>query len=341
MLALYSLDSGQLGFCGEEGSESRTGKGQAPAPLDAQQLAEAAWIDLHEPTQEEEVFVERQLNINIPTREQIFGLEMANRIIEENGAIYAPASILVGSNADAPVLTTVFFILAGGKLITVRHSPVRAIEVFASRACKPGAQKYADGFSLYVGLMELLTDRLAEVLGQTGAALDIMTQHVFQEEQRFRRAEIKDFRQVLGHLGRKGDMLSKARESLLSLMRINTFLASGVDGSPHRTDLKGRLDSVVNDIHALTDHVSYLSSRIGLLLDATVGLINLEQNGIIKIFSVASVVFLPPTLIASIYGMNFHRMPELDWPLGYPFAICLMILSGVLPYLFFKRKGWL
>ena len=336
MLALYSLENGQLGFCGEEGSESR-----APAPLDARQLAESAWIDLHEPTQEEELFVERQLNINIPTRQQIFGLEMANRIIEEHGAIYAPASILVGSNADAPLLTTVFFILAGDRLITVRHSPVRAIEVFANSACKPGAQKFTDGFGLYMGLMELITDRLAEVLGQTGAALDIMTQHVFQEEVRVRRAEIRDFRQALGRLGRKGDMLSKARESLLSLMRINTFLAAGVEGNPHRAELKGRLDSVVSDIHALTDHVSYLSSRIGLLLDATVGLINLEQNGIIKIFSVASVVFLPPTLIASIYGMNFHRMPELGWPLGYPFAIGLMILSAVLPYLFFKRKGWL
>lgn len=337
MLALYTLENGHLGFCEEEGSKA--------APLDAHRLAEAAWIDLHEPTHEEETFVERELGLNIPTREQISGLEMANRIIEENGAIYAPASILVGGNADAPLLTTVFFILADGRLITVRHSPVRAFEAFSTEACKPAAAKYADGFSLYMGLMELIIDRLAEVLGQTGAALDVMTQDVFLGEGRYRRARIKDFRRALSRLGAKGDMLSKARESLLSLMRINMFLAASVNGSaeasPHRADLKSRLDSGVSDAHALTEHVSYLSSRIGLLLDATVGLINLEQNGIIKIFSVASVVFLPPTLVASIYGMNFHRMPELDWSFGYPFAICLMVLSGLLPYLFFKHKGWL
>lgn len=336
MLALYSLRNGHLDFCGEEGSGP-----QAPAPLDARLLLEAVWIDLHEPTQEEETFVERELNINIPTREQIFGLEMANRITEENGAIYAPASILLTHNGDAPVLTTVFFILAGKRLVTVRHSPIHAFEIFSGEACKSGAPKFADGVGIYMGLMELMTDRLADVLGQAGAALDIMTQHVFQEELRFRRAEIKDFRRVLARLGRRGDMLSKARESLLSLMRINTYLTTALEDMPHRKEVRERLRSISNDIGALTDHVSYLSSRIALLLDATVGLINLEQNGIIKIFSVVSVAFLPPTLIASIYGMNFHHMPELDWPFGYPVAVGLMVLSAVLPYVFFKRKGWL
>ena len=336
MLALYSLKHGHLDFCGEEGSGPR-----APSPLDAGLLAEAVWVDLHEPTPEEETFVEQALNINIPTREEIFGLEMANRINEENGAIFAPASILIGGSGDTPVLTTVFFILAGKRLVTVRHSPIRAFETFSNEACKPGASKYADGVGIYIGLMDLITDRLAEVLGQAGASLDIMTQHVFQEELRFRRARIGDFRRVLARLGRRGDMLSKARESLLSLLRITTYLSRALEDVPHRREVRDRLEAISSDIRALTDHVGYLSSRISLLLDATVGLINLEQNGIIKIFSVVSVAFLPPTLIASIYGMNFHRMPELDWPFGYPLAVGAMILSAVLPYLFFKRKGWL
>lgn len=336
MLALYTLRNGHLGFCGEEGSEPK-----APSPLDAAMLAEAVWVDLHEPTLDEELFVERELNINIPTREEIFGLEMANRIIEENGAIYAPASVLVASSGDTPTLTTVFFILAGKRLVTVRHSPIRSFEIFSTEACKPGAPKFSDGAGIYIGLMELITDRLADVLGQAGAALDIMTQHVFQEEQHLRRARIKDFRRVLARLGRRGDMLSKARESLLSLMRITTYLSTALAGVPHRKEAQKRLESIVSDIRALTDHVNYLSSRISLLLDATVGLINLEQNGIIKIFSVVSVAFLPPTLIASIYGMNFHHMPELGWPFGYPLAVGAMVLSAVLPYVYFKRKGWL
>lgn len=336
MLTLYSLVNGQLSFCAEEGSGA-----DASAPLDAEQLARAAWIDLHEPTDEEEVFVEQQLGVNIPTREQIFGLEMANRIIEEDNVIYAAASILIGSRTDTPSLTTVFFIFRSGVLVTVRHSPVTAFDVFVKESCRPAAPKHKDGYDIYVALIELIVDRLAEVLGQAGSALDIMTQNVFDAEKRFRRGEIKDFRRVLRRLGARGDMLSKARESLLSLLRINSFLASGAGSNPRRSALEGHFNSIASDVHALTDHVNYLSSRISLLLDATIGLINLEQNGTIKIFSVASVVFLPPTLIASIYGMNFHLMPELDWTFGYPFAIGLMILSAVLPYLLFKRKGWL
>lgn len=336
MLTLYRLDNGQLSLCAEDG-----GSGEVPASLDAGVLAGVAWVDLHEPTEEEEVFIETQLGVNIPTRKQIFGLEMANRIFEEDGAIYAPASILIGSRTDTPSLTTVFFILKNGMLITVRHSPVRVFEVFAQESCRPAAPRHEDGYDLYVGLVELIIDRLAEVLGQAGLALDIMTQNIFEAETRFRRGEIKDFRRVLRRLGARGDMLSKARESLLSLLRINSFLASGAGPNPRRSALEGHFNSIASDVHALTDHVNYLSSRISLLLDATIGLINLEQNGTIKIFSVASVVFLPPTLIASIYGMNFQHMPELNWPFGYPFAIGLMILSAVLPYVFFKRKGWL
>ena len=189
--------------------------------------------------------------------------------------------------------------------------------------------------------MKLRTARLQAGRGQARGALDTMTQQVFQRGLRSRRAEIKRSTPALARLGRRGDMLSKARESLLSLMRINTYLTTALEDMPHRKEVRERLRSISNDIGALTDHVSYLSSRIALLLDATVGLINLEQNGIIKIFSVVSVAFLPPTLIASIYGMNFHHMPELDWPFGYPVAVGLMVLSAVLPYVFFKRKGWL
>lgn len=336
MLTVYRLSNGQLEPCGGEV------KGDEVRPLpDSQQLSGAVWIDLFEPTREEETLVEAHWGINIPTSQEIVGLEMANRIYEEDQAIFAPTSVLVGIAADKPSLTTVFLILKQGVLVTVRYSPIRAFETFAGQACRPAAPRYADGFEVCVGLLEAIIDRLADALGQAGTTLDIMTQHIFEEEKRFRKAELRDFRSVLRRLGRKGDMLSKARESLVSLSRISTFLAANVDNDQNRRELRARLTSVTSDIHALTDHISYLTGRISLLLDATVGLINMEQNGIIKIFSVASVVFLPPTLVASLYGMNFKYMPELDWHLGYPWAIGLMIMSAVLPYLFFKSKGWL
>ena len=141
-------------------------------------------------------------------------------------------------------------------------------------------------------------------------------------------------------IGRKGDMLTMARESLLTIVRLTSFhQASG--NSKQARDLRQELKILQRDASALSDHASFLSNKINFLLDATLGLINLEQNQIIKIFSVAAVVFLPPTLVASIYGMNYDIMPELHWSYGYPFALGLMILSAIFPYLFFKRKGWL
>lgn len=334
MLALYSIEDGRLTPClAEDGKPAA-----APDPV---LLARAVWVDLNDPTEDEELFVERQLGVDIPTRQRIFGLEMANRIFEEGDAIHAPAALLVGSAGESPLLTTVYFILRQGTLITVRHGPVKAFDAFVAEACRPNASRVEDGCDVYLGLVGLIVDRLAEVLGQTGASLDAMTEHVFEAENRFRGARMKDFRHVLRQLGARGDMLSKAQESLLSLSRINAYLASVAAADPRRRAQEGHFLSLTGDMRALTDHVNYLSGRIALLLDATTGLINLEQNGISKILSVVSVVFLPPTLVASIYGMNFHRMPELAWPWGYPFALGVMVLSAVLPYLLFKRKGWL
>jgi magnesium transporter len=134
------------------------------------------------------------------------------------------------------------------------------------------------------------------------------------------------------------------RESLVSIGRMGAYMSAVLDAMKQAKEMKdhrARLKILQRDIASLTDHSSFLSSKINFLLDAVLGLINIEQAGIIKIFSVAAVVFLPPTLVASIYGMNFRVMPELEWTYGYPFAIGLMVLSALLPWLYFKRKGWL
>jgi len=141
-------------------------------------------------------------------------------------------------------------------------------------------------------------------------------------------------------IGDDQDMLAKTRDSLISMGRLMSFLSLPIHVREDK-ELREHVKSLGRDIGSLLDHSAFLASNIGFLLDASMGLINIEQNAIIKIFSVAAVVFLPPTLVASIYGMNFHHMPELDWLYGYPFAIGLMVTSAVLPYLFFKRKGWL
>ena len=176
------------------------------------------------------------------------------------------------------------------------------------------------------------------MLERVGTELDETSAGIFAP--RRKGGNSRDLRAVMQRIGRAGDLVSKSRESLISLNRFLSFVQqSGALELPH--ELRSRFRTLTHDVMALSDHASFLNTKSSFLLEATLGLINSEQNDIIKIFSVAAVVFLPPTLIASIYGMNFHFIPELDWPFGYPLAILLMVFSAVVPYWLFKRRGWL
>ena len=190
-----------------------------------------------------------------------------------------------------------------------------------------------------LGLLEAVVDRAADILERIGADVDAISREVFQQGTDAKRST--DFQSVLSKVGRKGDLCSKARESLVSIGRIATFLMQVAMDNNWAPEIRARFKTLGRDVHSLTDHASFLASKIAFLMEATLGMIGIEQNAIIKIFSVAAVVFLPPTLIASIYGMNFEHMPELEWSLGYPWALGLMLVSAFLPYWYFKRKGWL
>jgi magnesium transporter len=197
--------------------------------------------------------------------------------------------------------------------------------------------------ALLAGLIEAIVNRMADVLERVGADLDSLSSEVFSPPRKRRRSaktQARDSRTILSRVGQNGDLTSKARESLVSLNRLLTFVQQSAAVSI-ANDVRARFRTLGRDVLALSDHASFLGVKANFLLEATLGMLNIEQNNIIKIFSVAAVVFLPPTLIASIYGMNFHVMPELDWVLGYPFAIALMVVSAILPYLYFKRRGWL
>jgi magnesium transporter len=150
----------------------------------------------------------------------------------------------------------------------------------------------------------------------------------------------RDLRAVMERIGRDGDLTSKARESLVTLARQLTFIQQSTAIQLPR-ELVARYRSMARDVLALSDHASFLANKSSFMLQATLGLLNIEQNNIIKIFSVAATMFLPPTLIASIYGMNFEFMPELDKHYGYPLALLLMVVSAVVPYIYFRRRGWL
>lgn len=304
--------------------------------------ADALWLDLIEPTQEQEQLVESTYSIDVPTREEMKEIEASNRLYEENGVLYMTITIVTRLDSDLPESSQITFILAKDRLVTNRYSDPLPFQRFIAYAEKHPVV-CSSAAALLAGLIEAIVNRMADVLERVGADLDSLSSEVFSPPRKRRRSaktQARDSRTILSRVGQNGDLTSKARESLVSLNRLLTFVQQSAAVSI-ANDVRARFRTLGRDVLALSDHASFLGVKANFLLEATLGMLNIEQNNIIKIFSVAAVVFLPPTLIASIYGMNFHVMPELDWVLGYPFAIALMVVSAILPYLYFKRRGWL
>lgn len=311
-------------------------------PTDSAQLPlETVWIDLMEPSRDEEMWVEKTLGIEVPTREEMEEIEVSSRLYQVGGAWYMTATVIAMAETPQPEGTAITFILVGHRLVTLRYAEPRAFRNFPAHAERqPGL--CTTGEAALIGLLDAIIDRTADILEKISEEMDRLSQTIFLHGQPPRTAKLsgEDFQEILRRIGRNQYLIAKARESLVSLNRLLSFLTLPWD-IKNSEELRSRLKTLSRDVASLTDHTAYISSNVTFLLDALLGMINIEQNGIIKIFSVAAVIFLPPTLVASIYGMNFHFMPELSWPLGYPFAIVLMIISAILPYLYFKRRGWL
>jgi magnesium transporter len=266
-------------------------------------------------------------------------IEPSSRLYTENGTCYMTATLLSHAESEHPHSSAVTFILVGKRLVTVRYAEPKSFELFINRVQRPGANT-STGDAALVGLLETVIDRAADILERLAGEIERISKDVFRATHA-RPDERRPFRDILNDIGRRGDLDSKIGESLASLGRLLAFLAPTLDVSDASRELRGRVSSIISDVRSLSDYASFLSDKITFLLDATLGLINIEQNTIIKIFSVAAVVFMPPTLIASIYGMNFRHMPELDWRLGYPLALLMLVGSAVLTYWLFRRKGWL
>ena len=299
----------------------------------------AVWIDLVNPNAAEDRAVERLAGIAVPTREDMQEIEVSSRLYIENGARYMTATLMCQSDTDMPRTTAVTFILAGHRLVTVRYDtpkPFPLVENKLARSCSPAIT----GEQILMELLDAVIDRCADILERVGIDLDQVSHDIFEPESE-RHGNAKRYSQILAAIGRKGDLTSKVRESLVSIGRLVAFMSAVMEGMKWSKDMREQLKTMQRDIHSLSDHASYLSGKITFVLDAMLGVVNLEQNNIIKLFSVMAVVLMPPTLIASIYGMNFKYMPELDWVHGYTFALIAMVLAAVLPYLAFKWKKWL
>src|SRR6202162_1059199 len=299
-----------------------------PIDPDAAPPEAAVWIDLVTPTVQEDKVVEALLGIAVPTREEMQEIEVSSRLYIENGGRYMTATLMCQSDTAPPKPTPVTFILSAHRLVTVRYDdprPFAIVEHKLARACPPKVS----GESVLMDLLDAVIDRSADIQERIGAEVDQISHSIFEPDEE---AAPPSYNDVLKALGRKGDLPSKVRESQVSVGRLLSFLVHEAEVMKWGKDVRLQLQSMQRDVTSLSDHATYLSNKITFLLDALLGIVSIQQNDIIKIFSIAAVVFMPPTLVASIYGMNFHHnMIELEWTFGYPFALVLMVLVAVLP----------
>jgi len=298
------------------------------------------WIDMLRPTPDEEQAIEAALRIGIPTREELQEIELSSRLFIEGEATYLTATLLYNADDQHPHTTPVTFVLTNDRLITIRYEdpgPFRSFRYSAERH----PEYCISAPDVLLGLLDAVIERTADILERVQQDVDRVSLDLFGKENGQVRPDQTSnlYREILRREGRNQLFTLKIHESLVSIGRIITFLSRPGDVKPAKT-LTQRLKSLTRDIDSLSEHATHLADTLGFLQDATLGLINIQQNEIIKIFSIAAVVLLPPTLVASIYGMNFEAMPELKWHLGYPLAILFMIVSAILPYWYFKRRGW-
>jgi magnesium transporter len=255
-------------------------------------------------------------------------IEVSSRLYMEEDVPFMTALVIFHADTPTPDLTPITFVLVRSTLITIRYAEPASFRTFLSKIERRPFHA-ATAERVTCGLLEAVTDRIADILERAAADLDQISRDVFSSTN----GAVKERR-------KRRDLISKARESVVSLSRLVSYLGSVTKSSP-RKGLRNRLKTITRDVVSLRDHAAFESSNVNFLLDATLGMINIEQNSIIKTFTVASVAFMPPTLVASIYGMNFKFLPELNWEFGYGYAIGLMVLSAILPLVYFKWRRWL
>lgn len=304
------------------------------------------WIDMLRPDETERRFLAGLLGIELPTREEMKEIEASSQLYVRGDCVYLTTPIISQADTPHPVMSELTFVLTSEHMISIRYHEPRSLLVFAARTTRR-PELIASAEAALLGALDAVTDRVADVLELIGGRIDGLSTRIFEDTLpaatagKRRRHATPELQEVLRGVGQAGDLTHKVRESLAGLERLVTFMSSTTAGRMNK-EQKTAIKTVTRDLRSLHEHAGFLAHEVNFLLDATLGLINIEQNMIIKIFSVAAVMFLPPTLIASIYGMNFHQnFPELDWAFGYPYALALMVLSAAIPFWYFRRRGWL
>jgi len=298
------------------------------------------WIDLINPDEEERRFVESRTKVIIPSKDDLSKIEASSRMRIERGIIYLSMPVVASSDTPGAHLSPAGFIVWPDMLITVRYTKLAAFDRVAEQV---GADaSIASGTGVFTALLESMVDRGADILEALGAELDGISRQVFRGDTSDPRHDVRSsqrLRRALTRVGSIGDRVSQGRDVLLGLGRVASFTADlGADWIDK--EFRVRLGAVVKDVASLTEYENHLAGKVQLLLDAVLGYITIEQNDLFKILTIASVVGIPPVLLAGIWGMNFKNMPELSAPDGYLFALGAIALSAVIPLIWFKVRGW-
>ena len=288
----------------------------------------AFWIDLLDPTSDEITQVAAEYGIEVPSRESLQEIETSSRLRAEGQVLYLSMPLtLQDETADfAPI--PLGFILSPAVLVTVRYSVVQAFAQIEEDVAKGLC---ADGATVFAALIESIVDINADRLEKLSSDLAVVSAQAFGpqgDSAKAKKRASRALRESLNAVGTAGDHLSRIIGYVLK-MTVDWLLQE-----------KTRLSTAQQDVASLVDFEAHLSGKTQFLLDAILGFINTEQNDIFKVLTIVSVVGIPPTLIASMYGMNFHNMPELSWRWGYPYGLVLIALSILVPILWFKRRGW-
>lgn len=296
------------------------------------------WVDLLDPTPDEMAQVEREHGVRVPPREELAEIETSSRLSRQGDVLFMnmPVATLDGDGMLVP--SPMGFILSDKLLVTIHFAKLHTTEAVEKRL---EGEKSAGAPDVFAMVIEGVVDYSADQIEGISAEMTEISQRVFRK--RGEKANVghmnRTLREMLRQIGFAGERLSQIRETLLGLQRIITYTLETCRGWPDKTFLE-RLNTARHDLQSLIEHETHLSDKAQFLLDANLGFINTEQNDIFKVLTIVSVVGIPPTLIASMYGMNFHNMPELSWAYGYPYGLALIAISTILPMIWFKLRGW-
>ena len=305
-------------------------------------LPQAQWIDLFDPTDAEKAQVLRTTGLTVASEDDLDEIETSSRLSFNGKAIYMSMPLTITANGPHPHSKPVGFVLSQDRLITIRFLESRVFRAFIDEQHRTPME---DGgpVGIFLTILENIVEKLADLLETTRDELDRVSRTIFKHDPDSKKRPGRQDRELqvtIKTIGRAGDLMSHVRDSLLGIDRILPFVTQVGDAWISKTH-KERMKSLRRDVTALTDYDNSLNNKMQFLLDATLGLINTAQNNIIKVLTVVSVVGVPPTLVASIYGMNFKWIPELEWAYGYFYGLGMIVASAILPLIWFKKKGWI